>query len=228
MLFHVHGGGGIAGSVDGHDPMLRALANRTGFLVAAPDYRLAPEHRHPTQLEESYAALLAVATMPGIDPDRIVVSGDSIGGTIAAALAMLVRDRSGPPLAGQMLLYPNIDLRAHATYPSRDSEDGRIIAAANLERQVRLYVADERDRASPLVSPIIGDLAHLPPALVITNACDPLRDEGEAYARALADAGVAVDHRRIPGMIHAFLQMRGRIEASNTVLGEIADWLLER
>lgn len=224
VLLHVHGGGGIAGSVDGHDPMLRALANRTGWLVAAPDYRLAPEHRFPVQLEESHAALVAVAALAGIDPGRIVVSGDSIGGTIAAALAMLARER-GPRLAGQVLMYPNIDLRADASYPSRASEDGRIVSIADTERQIGLYVAEQADRATALVTPILGDLRDLPPAFVVTNDCDPLRDEGRAYARALADAGVAVSRREMPGMIHAFLQMLGRIDAGEALLGELAGWL---
>lgn len=113
-MLHLHGGGGIAGSVDGHDPVLRALANRTGRLVAAPDYRLAPEHRFPVQIEECFAALVAVAALPDVDPARIVVSGDSIGATIATAVAMLALDRGGPALAGQVLFYPNIDLRAGA------------------------------------------------------------------------------------------------------------------
>lgn len=225
LLFHVHGGGGIAGSVDGHDPVLRALANRTGWLVAAPDYRLAPAHRFPEQIEECYAALVAAAALPDVDPSRIAVAGDSIGATIATVVAMLALARGGPALAGQLLFYPNIDLRADATYPSRRSEDGRIIAAADLERQIRLYVATDTDRTSPLASPILADLTGLPPACVVTGACDPLRDEGEAYARALADAGVPTTHRRIAGMIHGFLQMLGRIDAADATLRDVGTWL---
>lgn len=225
LLLHLHGGGGIAGSVEGHDPMLRALANRTGWMVAAPDYRLAPAHRFPGQIEESYAALVAVAGLPDVDPSRLVVAGDSIGATIATAVAMLARDRGGPALAGQVLFYPNIDLRADAAYPSRRSEDGRIIAAADLERQIGLYVAGDADRISPLASPILGDLYGLPPALVLTGERDPLRDEGEAYAQALADAGVPTTHHRIAGMIHGFLQMRGRIDAADAAMHDLGKWV---
>lgn len=225
LLLHVHGGGGIAGSVDGHDPMLRALANRTGWLVAAPDYRLAPACRFPVQIEECHAALAAAARLPDIDPTRIVVAGDSIGATIATAVAMLVRDRGGPALAGQMLFYPNTDLRADAAWPSRRSEDGRVIGAADLERQVRLYVAADADRASPLASPILAELADLPPTFITTGERDPLRDEGDAYARALTDAGVATTHRRVDGMIHAFMQMAARIDAAAAVMHDVRRWL---
>lgn len=228
VLLYVHGGGAIAGSVDVHDPVLRALANRTGWLVAAPDYRLAPEFRFPVQIEECRAALAAVAALPDIDARRIVVAGDSIGGTIAAALATLVRDHGGPALAGQLLFYPNIDLRGQTDYPSRSSEDGRIISAGDLERQIRLYLAGDGDRASALASPITGKLAGLPPALIVTGGCDPLRDEGQAYAAALGEAGVAVTHRHVPGMVHAFLQMRARITMAETLFREAADWLTVR
>lgn len=219
MLLHVHGGGAIAGSIDGHDPALRLLAARTGWLVAAPAYRLAPEHPFPAQLEDCHTALLA------LDPARIVVSGDSIGGTIATALAMLARDRGGPAIVGQVLLYPNADLRADATYPSRRSEDGNIIASDDLERQIRLYVRRAEDRSDPLASPLLADCSGLPPAFVATGECDPLRDEGEAYVERLRAAGVATTHRRYPGMIHAFLQMAGAIDATETLLADLSAWL---
>lgn len=205
--------------------MLRALANRTGWMVAAPDYSLAPGQRFPVQIEEGYAALVAAAALPDVDPARIVVAGDSIGATIATAVAVLARDRGGPKLAGQLLFYPNTDLRADAAYPSRRSEDGRIIAAADLERQIGLYVAAVADRVSPLASPILADLTGLPRAFVATNERDPLRDEGEAYARALTDAGVDTTHRRIVGMIHGFLQMSGRIDAADAALHDVGKWL---
>lgn len=225
LLLYVHGGGGIAGSVDGHDPMLRALANRTGWLVAAPAYHLAPAHRFPVQIEECHAALIAAAALPGVDFSRIVVAGDSIGATIATAVAMLVRNRGGPALAGQLLFYPNIDLRAEAGWPSRRSEDGRIIDAVDLERQIRLYVAADADRAAPLASPILADLVGLPPTFITTGERDPLRDEGEAYARALSDAGVRTTHHRVAGMIHAFMQMGGDIDAVETMTHDVRLWL---
>jgi acetyl esterase len=221
VLFHIHGGGGIAGSLDIHDPALRLLAHHSGWQVAAPDYRLAPDSRFPAMLEECYAALLAIAK----DAPRIVVSGDSIGGTIATALAMLARDRDGPSIAGQLLLYPNTDLRRDAPYGSRRSEDGNIIAGHDLERQIDLYLGDDAARTDPLASPMLADLAGLPPAFVATAQCDPLRDEGEGYGQRLAAAGVPVVHHRYPGMIHAFLQMAGAIDRTRDLLTDVAAWL---
>jgi acetyl esterase len=222
ILFHLHGGGAIAGSLDGHDPALRRLAKRTGWIVAAPAYRLAPEARFPAQLEEAVAALSMVAE----ETDRLVVSGDSIGGTLATALATTVRDRGGPVLAGQVLLYPNTDLRAHADYPSRRSEDGRIIEGDGLERQIDLYLGDRAQRDDPRASPILAaDLTGLPPTFLATAAHDPLRDEGEAYAGRLRTAGNLIEHHRFAGALHGFLQMQGRLAASGLLFDRIVDWL---
>lgn len=222
ILFHLHGGGGVAGSLDGHDPVLRLLAQRTGWTVVAPNYRLAPTWPFLAQLEDCYAALIAVAAeAPG---RRVVVSGDSVGGTLATALTMLARDRAGPDIAGQLLFYPNTDLRREAQYPSRRSEDGKIIAKADLERQIELHLG-EGDRHDPLISPILAQLAGLPAALIVTCEHDPLRDEGEAYVQRLRDAGTAVEHHRIPGMIHAFLQMAGKLDASEAILAIVRRWL---
>ncbi|HXH17398.1 MAG TPA: alpha/beta hydrolase [Sphingomonas sp.] len=232
LLLHIHGGGAIAGSIDGHDPALRAVANRTGWLVAAPAYRLAPEHRFPAQLDDSWTALtglVAQADALDIDTARNVVSGDSIGGTLATALAARAETEGGPALCGQILLYPNTDLRRDAAYPSRKSEGGNIIDAVSLERQIDLYLASPDARTDPRASPILlEDLSGLPPTLLITCENDPLRDEGEAYARRLEAARVLVDHGRIDGMIHAVLQFGGRTDATSRLLDRIAAWLTAR
>ncbi len=230
VLLYLHGGGAVAGSVDGHDSPLRALANRSGWLVVAPDYRLAPAARFPAQVDDAEAALawlVASAEAIGGDATRVVIAGDSIGGAFAAALAAHARD-SGPALAGQILLYPNTDLRRDADYPSRRSENGRIIERAGLERQFDLSLANEADRDSALASPVLMDCAGLPPTLLITNECDPLRDEGEALGRRMAEAGVTVTHRRFDGMIHAFMQMSAQINAAEELFALIADWLHRR
>ncbi|MCK8456061.1 alpha/beta hydrolase [Sphingomonas faeni] len=232
LLFYIHGGGAIAGSIEGHDPVLRALANRTGWLVAAPAYRLAPEHRFPAQLDDSWTALtglVAQAAALDIDATRIVVSGDSIGGTLATALAARSVAENAPALSGQILLYPNTDLRSETEYESRKSEDGNVIDAASLERQIDLYLASPDARTDPRASPILAEnLSALPPTLLVTCENDPLRDEGEAYGQRLREAGVAVDHRRYDGMIHAFLQFGGRVDATSRLLDRIAAWLKTR
>ena len=229
LLLHMHGGGAIAGSVDGHDPALRALANRTGWLVAAPGYRLAPEHRFPAQLDDGWAALTHLAQSAGlyeIDAERVVVSGDSIGGALAASLAMQARDRNGPALKGQILLYPNTDLREDAPHASLKDKNGIIISLDMLKRQVDLYLQTPADRENPLASPLLAEnLKNLPPALVVTCEEDPLDDEGIAFAKRLAEAGVAVKHERFQGMIHAFLQMGGHIDATERLYSTITEWL---
>lgn len=227
VLLYLHGGGAVAGSVDGHDSPLRAVANRSDWLVVAPDYRLAPAARFPAQVDDAEAALawvVANADAIGADATRIVVAGDSIGGAFATALASRARD-DGPALAGQVLLYPNTDLRRDADYPSRCSENGRIIERAGLERQIGLSLADEADRDWVLASPVLMDCAGLPPTLLVTNECDPLRDEGEALGRRMAEAGVTVQSHCFEGMIHAFMQMSAHIDAADQLFAMIADWL---
>ena len=229
VLLHMHGGGAIAGSVDGHDSPLRALANRTGWLVAAPLYRLAPEHPFPAMLEDGWTALTHIAAHAGalgIDGSRIAISGDSIGGALTVALTLLARDRGGPALAGQIPIYPNADLRRNAPHPSRTENDGIIIGMVGMERQIDLYLASQADRTNPLASPLLADsLADLPPALLIVCGADPLRDEGVALSQRLAEAGVPVRQEMFAGMIHAFLQMGGHIDATERLLLIIADWL---
>lgn len=229
LLLHMHGGGAIAGSVDGHDPCLRALAQRTGWLVAAPLYALAPENRFPAQLDDGWRALKVLseqASALDIARERIVLSGDSIGATLATALALRVRDDGGPALEGQILLYPNTDLRRGASYPSRTSKSGNVISLADLERQIDLYLGDEIVRASALASPLlVRELKGLPRTLLVTCGEDPLGDEGDAYGDRLSDAGVNVDRERFEGMIHGFLQMGGHIDATSHLLDVVAKWL---
>ncbi len=229
LLLHMHGGGAIAGSVDGHDPALRALANRTGWLVATPGYRLAPEARFPAQLDDGWSALAFLtenAEALGIDAGRVVVSGDSIGGALATALAMLVKNRGGPKIAGQILLYPNTDLRQDAPHRSLKAKNGIIISLTMLKRQVDLYLQAPADRENPLASPLLAEsLAGLAPALVVTCEDDPLDDEGLAYAERLVEAGVPTRVERFEGMIHAFLQMGGHIDATERLYAIMAEWL---
>jgi acetyl esterase len=212
-VVYFHGGGWVICDLDSHDGACRHLANAVDAVVVSVDYRLAPEHRFPAPAEDSYAAAQWVADNAsdlGIDPDRLAVAGDSAGGNLAAAVALMARDRSGPPLAFQLLVYPVIDSTAKANdYPSKtDNAEGYFLSTSQMDWYRDQYLGEASDGDDPYCSPIRADsLAGLPPAVVITAECDPLRDEGEEYARALEAADVPVTMHRAPGMFHGFFNM---------------------
>ena len=229
VLIWLHGGSFISGDLDTHDAPLRALANRAAMPVIAVQWRLAPEHPYPAGLEDAFAVLAWAESGddPDIDPRRIAVGGDSAGGALAAALALLARDRGGATLAAQVLVYPNTDLTGDGGYASWTQNDGRVLRRDEMERNIALYV-DGADRTAPTISPLhADDLAGLPPALIVTGEADPLRDEGEAYGERMRTSGVAVAVTRYPGMIHGFFQMGGVIPAGREVIDRIAAWLTE-
>jgi acetyl esterase len=228
LLVWFHGGGAIAGSIETHRAPLAALALRSGWAVASVGYALAPEHPFPRPLDDCLDALRALGEAgagEGLDTARIVVGGDSIGGTFAAVAARLARDE-GPKLTGQILLYPNTDMRPDRDWPSLTENEGRIMTRASLAYEADCHIPDRADRTDPRASPLLApDLRGLPPAFFATCGYDPLRDEGEAYARRLAEAGVSVMHRTYPAMIHAFFQMGARIDACDDLTAAMADFL---
>jgi acetyl esterase len=206
---HFHGGAWIMGSIDW--PTFRAyareIAARVRCVVLDVDYRLAPEVQFPVPVEDCYASLewlVAQAAELRIDPDRIVVGGDSAGGNLAAAVCLLARDRGGPLLAGQLLEIPGPDHDDGSRYESwHEFGRGYALETEGLVAGKEFYFADPADAANPLASPILADdLSGLPPAVVLTAEFDPLRDMGEAYARRLADAGVPATVSRQLGHIH--------------------------
>jgi acetyl esterase len=206
VVAYLHGGGWVMGSVDSYDTVLRALANAAGAIVAGVEYRLAPEHRFPAALEDSLAAIRWIAAHAdelGGDASRLAVAGDSAGGNLAAVAARRLRDEL--PIALQVLIYPVTD--AGVNLPSyRAFADGHGLSAASMRRFWDLYL-DGSDGSDPDASPLRAtDLAGLAPALVLTADEDVLRDEGEAYAGALRDAGVDVELVRWPGSIHGFFR----------------------
>jgi acetyl esterase len=207
-LMFFHGGGHVVGSLDSHDLVARNLCMGGECVVVSVDYRMGPEHPFPAAPEDCFAATRWVcvnADELGIDPTRVAVSGDSAGGNLAAVVALMARDASGPELCFQLLVYPVADYAFDTASYSKWAEGAGILTAAGMKWFRDHYLARPEDgldwRAAPLRA---KNLSDLPPALVITAECDVLHDEGVLYAEALAAAGVAVEHRDYPGMMHGF------------------------
>jgi len=225
VLVFYHGGGWVIGDLYTHDGICRSIVNAAGCAVASVDYRLAPEFKYPVPVEDSYAGLLWVvanATRLGLDSARIAVGGDSAGGNLAAVMALLARDRRGPRLLLQILVYPvtNYDF---GTASYRENGTGFVLTTDDMRWFWRHYLSREEQGREMTASPIRArSLADLPPALVITAGCDPLRDEGDAYAARLRDAGVAVTLTPYPGMFHGFPRMTRTLDQSRVLLDEIA------
>src|SRR5580700_10060453 len=228
-LLYFFGGGWVLGSMDTADGVGRALANSSGALVVVPGYRLAPEHPFPAAVDDCYAALRWVAGHAaeiGADPARLAVGGDSAGGNLAAAVALRAR-AGGPALAGQLLVYPNTDQLADDD-SMRAGDDPFLFNRHSVAWYRQHYLASPGDAASPLASPLRAEsLAGLPPALVITAEYDPLRDQGEAYARRLAAEGVPVELSRYSCMAHGFFTMTATVDASRTANAQAAKRLRE-
>jgi acetyl esterase len=201
----LHGGGWCVGDLDQRDPRCRTIAAGAGCVVASVDYRLAPENAFPVPLEDCYAALqwlVHEADRLGIDGTRVSIGGESAGANLAAAVALLNRDRGGPQLVFQWLDVPATDLTL--SQPSVDRlGTGYGLTRASMEAYTAAYLR-EVDPTEPYASPLYyDDLSGLPPALVMTAEYDPLRDDGIAYARRLREAGVAVEHHDLDGLTHA-------------------------
>jgi acetyl esterase len=219
-VVYFHGGGWVICDLDTHDGACRRLANEIGAVVVSVDYRLAPEHRWPAAAEDAYAATGWVAGHAdelGVDAARLAVAGDSAGGNLTAVVAQMARDRDGPRLAFQLLVYPVIDVGAtRVEYPSqRENAEGYFLTTAQMEWYRDQYLGEDAHGEEPYVSPIkAASLAGLPPACVVTAEMDPLRDEGEAYAAALEAAGGSVVVYRAPGMFHGFFNMDAVLDGS--------------
>lgn len=231
VVVYLHGGGWVLEDIDGYDTLGRTLAERSGAAVVLVEYRKAPEHPFPTPVEDSWAAVQWAAAQVQTIAGRVVplwVAGDSAGGNLAAVLTQRTRDRGGPEIEGQILVYPATD--ADLTRPSyRDPENQSFLTTDFMRWFWNHYVAEESAREHPEVSPLRAEsLTALPPALVITAEHDVLRDEGEAYARRLADDGVEVVHHRWPGQMHAFFSMINVLPASIEALELVAEHLREK
>lgn len=228
LLLWFHGGGWVLGSVNTHDATCRRLAGQAGCCVVSVDYRLAPEAKFPAAVEDCYTATLWAAKNAALlhaDPRKIAVGGESAGGNLAASVALLARDQGGPSLVQQVLVYPVIQ-RNFGTPSYRDNGQGYWLTRETMEWFWGLYLRDEADATDPRAAPILArSLAGLPPALVITAEFDPLRDEGEAYARRLADAGVPTARTRYTGMIHGFFGRPTEIDKAKEAVAQVASAL---
>jgi acetyl esterase len=224
-LVYFHGGGFVLCNLESHDGVCRSLANRAGCAVVSVDYRLAPEHPFPAAPEDCYAVTRFVAERGrelGVDASRIAVGGDSAGGNLTAVVSQMARDRRGPRLRFQLLVYPVTDARFD-TASYRENADGYFLTTNMMKWFWQKYLSDPADAANPYASPLRAkDLTGLPPGLCITAEFDPLRDEGEAYAARLREAGVDVPTTRYDGMIHGFFGMGEMIEKGKQAIAQAA------
>jgi acetyl esterase len=218
-IVHLHGGGWVLGDLDTHDTVCRDLAASSGCAVVAVDYRLAPEHPFPAALEDSLAAVRAVGEL-GLDPDRVAVFGDSAGGGMAAVIARELRDA----VRHQALVYPVCDARVGATDSYARYGEGHFTTTGDMRWYLDHY-ATGVDPADPRLSPLAAeDVAGAAPATIVLAECDPLRDEGAAYARKLERAGVDVELREYPGQLHPFVLLAGVIDDGR----EARAWVAQR
>jgi acetyl esterase len=209
VIAFFHGGGWVIGDLNTHDNMARNICAGARAVVVSTDYRLAPEHPFPAAAQDAVAAARWIAVhLGGLAGDgRLAVAGDSAGGNLAAVVAQQLTSE-GLTLAGQLLIYPAVD--AAGGYPSRaENAKGYFLEQDTIDWFLRHYAGTAPDVKDPWLSPLHGNLAGLPPAMIVTAEFDPLRDEGEAYAAALQAAGVRADLRRHAGMIHGFFDMGG-------------------
>ena len=222
VILYLHGGGWVFGTVAGHDGVARQLAAATGCTVVVPEYRLAPEHPFPVPLDDCWLALAWAAARFG---QPLILCGDSAGANLAAVLAMRARDAGGPAIAAQLLVYPITDCDLErASFNAPDHQ--LILAKQDMAWFWAHYIADPGARSDPRASPLrSADLDRLPPACVITAGYDVLRDEGEAYAAALAAAGTPAELRRFDGETHGFLVLGGKTTGAAAAMAHLSAFL---
>jgi acetyl esterase len=217
VLVFLTGGGWLLGSLETADALCRRLARAASCAVVSIAFRRAPEHPFPAGLEDCYAATCWISehgAADGLDAGRLAVGGASAGGNLAAAVAQLARERGGPMLAFQLLVYPPLDHRA-ATPSLREQPERPLFGPRDVEWCWSHYLTDPADGMSPLASPLrAGDLRGLPPALVITAEVDPLRDEAESYAARLREAGVPTELVRFAEVMHGFFSLTNEFDAA--------------
>ena len=227
-LVFYHGGGWVIGDIDSHDVVCRKLAHEGELIVISIDYRLAPEHKFPAAVDDATTAVKWVASNAkelGIDATRLMVGGDSAGGNLAAVVALAARDGDGPKIAGQVLIYPATDFAM--THPSHSEPETSILLTHSVIKWFcNHYLNGPADIDNWKASPARAKtLAGLPPAYLLTAGADPLRDEGDEYAKRLKDAGVPVTYKHFPGQFHGFFTMGKLLQQANVAATDIATWL---
>lgn len=232
VVVFFHGGGWVAGTVETHDPYCRALAKEAGVVVVSVNFRLAPEHKFPAGLEDCLAVtewVLDHAGELGGDGSRVMVGGDSAGGTLATVVALLLRDRGRGGLAGQILLYPAADYYDPPTASYLENAEGYGLTRKGMIWFWDHYLNDKSEAADFRVSPLLaGSLAGLPRAFVVTAEYDVLRDEGQAYARRMVTDGVDVTHVFAEGMNHGFAASANEfpfLPQAKEMLRRVAEWV---
>lgn len=221
VIFYIHGAGWVFGSAQTHDKLIRELAVRTNSVVVFPEYSRSPEAKYPTAIEQSYAVLQKLSELAeskGLDLTELAVAGDSVGGNMATVMTILTKERQGLPIQKQLLFYPVTDAN-FTTDSYQEFAENYFLTKEGMKWFWDQYTTDESERSEITASPLRAtseELTDLPPALILTGEADVLRDEGEAYARKLRDAGVAVTQVRFQGMIHDFVMVNSLDQTNAT------------
>ncbi|EOZ5809082.1 alpha/beta hydrolase [Enterococcus hirae] len=221
VIFYIHGAGWVFGSAQTHDKLIRELAVRTNSVVVFPEYSRSPEAKYPTAIEQSYAVLQKLSELAeskGLDLSELAVAGDSVGGNMATVMTILTKERQGLPIQKQLLFYPVTDAN-FTTDSYQEFAENYFLTKEGMKWFWDQYTTDESERSEITASPLRAtseELADLPPALILTGEADVLRDKGEAYARKLRDAGVAVTQVRFQGMIHDFVMVNSLDQTNAT------------
>ena len=234
VIVYIHGAGWVFGNAHTHDRLIRELAVGSQSVVVFPNYSLAPENKYPTAIEEIYAVVKWVAEHGeeiGADPSSLTIGGDSVGGNMTAAVTLMAKDRGGPTIYKQLLFYPVTDA-SFETDSYKQFAEGYFLSREGMQWFWDQYTTDPEERAQITASPLRASteqLKGLPPALVITGEADVLRDEGEAYANKLREAGVRVTSVRFQGIIHDFVMLNALAEtaAARGAMALANAWLKE-
>lgn len=227
VFLYFHPGGFVKGDIDSHDPTCRALAEASGCIVVSMNYPLSPENPYPKALHAAKAILHWVSSHPKeIQSDgRIAIGGEDAGGNLAAVLAQEIKDEPHPEIAFQVLIYPQTDF-TFSSLSHQEYGSGYLLERDSIEWYRKQYLKNNEDPTDPSISPLFAtDFSSLPPTLILTAEYDPMRDEGESYAKKLKKSGVPVTLKRYPGMVHGFFQMAGLVDDARLAIEEVGQTL---